>query len=273
MARLNLSHMLTGTDFSEASKGAVREALRLAAADASRRVSVVHVAREVRDAAGLRERVRTWTEALPEFAALSAGQVVPVLEVGGVVDGLSRCVQRVGATQMVIGPRPRGFLEKWFTGGVAEQLFHNVRVPVLATRGPQAQGYGRILVAVDFSSVAMAAVEMAADMARESEGCKLELVHVAQNPAAGRDLPELRAGMRATIERDLREFAAGAGLSEGVHVRVEFGAVQQVVPDVACGGCDLVCMASRSSGSFLGSTVDAVLRSTRVPMLVVYVPA
>ena len=84
----------------------------------------------------------------------------------------------------------------------------------------------------------------------------------------------LRVGLRATLEKDLNDFAGDAGLVEGFSVRVEFGAVQQVVPTVAEeGGFDLVCMASQSSGSFLGSTVDAVLRNTKLPMLVVYVPA
>ncbi len=274
MARLNLTHMLTGTDFSESSRGAVREALRLAAADSLRRVSVVHVTREVQDALALRQKVMDWTSSLPEYASVGPEQVLAELEVGGVVDGLSRCVQRTGATQLLVGPRPRGFLQRWFTGGIAEQLFHSVRVPVLATRGPSEQGYKRILVPVDFSDVARASVGLAADMANETPGCEVHLLHVAQSPPRGHDLPELRTGLRASIERDLVEFAQGAGIGDGASVRVEFGALQQVVPELAeDSGYDLVCMASQSSGSFLGSTVDAVLRNTRVPMLVVYVPA
>lgn len=274
MARLNLSHILTGTDFTDVSSGSVREALRLAARVKTRKISVVHVCREVEDAAATRERVVEWTSSLPEFAALDPSQLIAELEVGRVVEALARCVQRIGATQLVVGPRPRGFLERWFTGGVAEQLFHNVKVPVLATLEPATHGYRRILVPVDFSEVAAAALEMAADMARELPDGQLELVHVATNPAGGHDLQRLRVGLRATLEKDLNDFAGDAGLVEGFSVRVEFGAVQQVVPTVAEeGGFDLVCMASQSSGSFLGSTVDAVLRNTKLPMLVVYVPA
>lgn len=275
MARVNLSHILTGTDFSDDSAGSVREALRLASRDASRVVSVVNVAKEVADAAGRRERVMAWTRALPEFSTLSSpDQVRPELEVGKVVEGLARCVQRIGATQMVVGPRPRGFLEKWFTGGVAEQLFHSVKVPVLATRSPSAEGYRRILVPVDFSDVAAAAVHMAGDMAAETDGAEIQLLHVVSNPAGGHDLPELRARLRSSLEADLHAFASEQGLASPVGVRVEFGAVQQVVPDVAAeAGFDLVSMASQSSGSFLGSTVDAVLRNSKIPLLVVYSPA
>ena len=99
----------------------------------------------------------------------------------------------------------------------------------------------------------------------------LELLHVAASPGVPGTRSLVRS-MRTQLCAEMREFAADHDVTDVVaDYRVEFGAVQQVIPKVAgtC-GADLVCMVSRTSGSFLGSTVDAVLRSLKgIPLLVV----
>lgn len=275
----DLSHILTGTDFSESSKGAVREALRLAGGDASRRVTLVHVTRHVKDPQVLLDRLTAWAQELPEFGSLTdPAQFKPELEIGRVSSGLARCAMRIGATQLVVGPLPRTLLERYVTGGVAEQLFHSVHIPVLATRRPVEGGYKHILVPVDFSENSHRAVSLAASLARDSSAsdaaAHLELLHVAELPGGaygGVVRKGLANSVTVDIEKQLHAYAAERGVADLVgRVSAVVGVVQDAIPkEVKRCGADLVCMASSSSGSLLGSTADAVLRSVGVPMLFV----
>ncbi len=275
-----LQHILTGTDFTESSHGAVREALRIVAGDPGRKVTVLHVAESISDAVALRAQIRQWVSELPEYADLhSPEQVLPDLELGKVAAGLSRCAQRIGATKVVVGPRPRTFVERWFTGAIAEQLFRTTKVPVLATRAPATGGYASILVPVDFSPTSEVAVKVAMSLLQNASGvatpdASIRLLHVAPSHAAGpgKDMDD---SMRRTFQRQLHQFASDLGAEKFVSdYRVAFGVVQDVIPrevgELDNGTQQLVCMATRSSGSLFGSTADAVLRNIQVALLVVW---
>lgn len=273
----DLSHILTGTDFSESSKGAVREALRLAGGDASRRVTLVHVTRHVKEPQVLLDKLSAWAQELPEFGSLKdPSQFKPELEIGHVSSGLATCAMRIGATQLVVGPLPRTLLERYVTGGIAEQLFHSVYIPVLATRRPVEGGYKHILVPVDFTENSHRAVALAASLARDVSAsdpeAHLELLHVAELPGGaygGGVRKGLANSMTANIEKQLHAYAAERGVADLVgRVSAVIGVVQDAIPkEVNRCGADLICMASSSSGSLLGSTADAVLRSVGIPML------
>jgi nucleotide-binding universal stress UspA family protein len=275
---LDFSHVITGTDFSESSKGGVRESLRIISGDPSRRLTLVHVAKSIKDAGGLKGRMREWVSQLPEFNLLPDPdkQVLLDLEEGKVSVGLARSAARAGATQIIVGPLPRNILEKYLTGAVAEKLFHsaNVRVPVMATRGPAEGGYRHILVPVDFSPSSRRAAAMAASFIRDSpdavaKDARIELLHVGSNPGIHVD-KDLLASMVSEIENDLKVFASEEGLVDLVQeCHALMGVVQEVIPrEVESCGADLVCMGSGSGGGLLGSTVDAVLRNVNVPLLV-----
>ena len=277
---LDMSHILTGTDFSDSSSGGVRESLRIASGDASRKITVVHVTKEIKDAEGLRERIREWISALPEYASLAdpEAQITVDVEQGKISAGLARCAARVGATQVIVGPLPRTFTERYLTGAIAEQLFHSIRVPVLATRQPAEGGYAHILVPIDFSESSRRALSMASSLIRNTPGAvcddaHLDLLHVASMPGgvrashAGRELME---SVIADFEAELHDFAREEGVFDLVdRFRAVTGVVQDIIPREAqeC-GADLICMASGSSRGILGSTVDAVLRNVTIPLLV-----
>lgn len=276
----DLRHILTGTDFSETSKGSVRESLRLASQDPARRVTLVHVASKVTDEAELKARLRQWVEALPEYADLPdpSVQVGVEVEVGRISAALASCAQRVGATQIIVGPLTRNLMERWLTGPIAEQLFHTSDIPVLATRGPATGGYRHVLVPVDFSGHSRRAVAVAAAMLRDptvaAPDAHLELLHVAELPGGVHAVgarKELVSSLVGDLERQLRTFAAEEGVTDLVaHSRAVIGVVQDVIPREAHGcGADLICMASSSGGGLLGSTVDAVLRNVSLPLLFV----
>jgi nucleotide-binding universal stress UspA family protein len=130
-------------------------------------------------------------------------------------------------------------------------------------------------VPISLDEVARTAVELAVGAvldATSADSPAVELLHVGRSPGVSADLGDFSASLKEDLEQELRAFAATLDIEiPNLSLRVELGAVQQVVPEVvAATGADLVCMASRSSGGFLGSTVDAVLRNVAVPMLVVY---
>ncbi len=277
---MDLRHILTGTDFSDSSKGGVRESLRLAQASAARRVTLLHVTAEIKDAVALRQRMREWLQGIPEYTALDdpEGRVAVDLEQGRITSGLERCAARIGATQIIVGPLPRNFTERYLTGAIAEQLFHSTRVPVLATRAPATGGYRHVLVPMDFSDNSRRALAAAASLIRDCPGAaapdaRIELLHVASIPGGARTTQagrSLFASMAQEFEEKMTEMARQEGVEDLVDgVRALQGVVQEAIPVEArkC-GADLVCMSSSSSRGFFGSTVDAVLRNIDIPMLV-----
>lgn len=275
----NPSHILTGTDFTRHSKGPVREALRMVAADPSRRLTLVHVASQIDDARATKDKIMAWASELPEFKDLqSSDQVIPDLEIGRVPVGLARSAQRMGASLIVVGPRLRGFLEKWITGGIAEQLLHKTQVPLLATKGPATGGYKAILVPVDFSPMSRTAIETASSLLRTpgvgAEGGTLYLQHVASRPPSSSK--ETRASLEASIKNNasarLKKLSVSTGIEDLTReYRVTFGVVQSAVPRLAEEvDADLICTASKRIGGVLGSTADAILRNVEQPMLVVW---
>jgi nucleotide-binding universal stress UspA family protein len=274
------SHVLTGTDFSEASQGAVREALRLVAGDPARKVTVLHVADDIQQAAALRQRVLDWCRALPEAAALQPHQLQADLELGKVADAIARCALRLGVTLIVVGPRPRGFVETWITGGVAEQLFHKARVPVLATRQPATGGYRQVLLPLDLTAGSAAALQIGAGIVRDPSGvvhadARLHLLHVAARPAGVAGKRELEDPIRDDAYAQLKKLAEGGKIAERVEsYTAALGVLHDVIPrQIAALHVDLICMITRHSGSLMGSAVDAVLRNTDTPLLVAWPPA
>ncbi len=274
---IDLSHILTGTDFSETSKGAVRESLRLASGDPGRRVTLTHVTRAVKDAAALRAKLQQWVQGLPEFVNLhDPSQVTCELEIGKVSTGLSRAAQRLGATIIVVGPLPRTLMERFLTGGVAEQLFHSASIPVLATRGPATNGYRHVLIPVDFGDGSRHAMKLASAVVKDptmsANNAHLDLLHVAELPGGVHAVgarKELVSSITSDFENQLERFAQEEGVDDLVErSRAVIGVVQDVITKEASAcGADLICMASQNAGGLLGSTADAVLRHVQIPLL------
>ena len=278
---LDFSHIISGTDFSDSSKGGVRESLRIVSGDERRRFTLVHVAKEIKDADALKRRMAQWLAELPEYSLLPDPdkQVHLDLEEGKVSVGLARSAARSGATQIIVGPLPRNILEKYLTGAVAEQLFHTTSVPVMATRHPLSGGYRHILVPVDFSPSSRRAAAMAASFIRDSpdavaEDAHVELLHVVSMPGIRAD-KDLLESMLLEVEGDLRAFAEAEGIADLVSkVHALTGVVQEVIPREVDGcGADLVCMGAGAGSGLLGSTVDAVLRNVKIALLVSPIPA
>lgn len=275
---LDLSHLLTGTDFSDKSTASVREALRLAAGDPARRVTVLHATDAISKASAMRQRVLDWVMALPEASALDPSQIIPDLEVGRVADAFVRCAQRIGATQLVVGPRPHGFVETWITGGIAEKLFHRVSVPVLATRTVAEGGYRNILLPLDLSEVSAEAFQMALDLVNDAcaahPEARIHLLHVAHRMGGISGARELEDPIRLSTTAQLKALTLHMDAAARVgSYTAAFGVVHDIIPkQIDALGVDLICMVTRHSSNLMGSTVDAVLRNIQVPLWVAWLP-
>lgn len=283
MGALDFGHIVTGTDFSETSKGSVREALRLAASTSQTKVSVVHVASGRNpDIGELEVHLRAWVAELDEAAVLSDHQrIVPVVATGNVAEALARYAAEHQAGLIVVGPLAHTLFEK-ISGGPAEQLFGATHTPILVTRRPST-GYEHILVPVDFSRISRRVLGLAADLARDASlsgpEAALDLVHVYRIPGGVHGAVarrQIEAPMRADLEAELRNFAAECGVADVTATyRCLRGVPHQVIPqDAASCRADLVCMGSVGTGTLkraiLGSSTSAVLSNVDCPLLVVW---
>ena len=131
-----------------------------------------------------------------------------------------------------------------------------------------------LLLATDFSARCDRAQDRAVQLALQWDA-RLTAVHAIDATDVPNDLPS-RQGRPNAVERAKRlleeEFAATEGLRASVHV--EQGKPKKVILDVATKQhCDLIVTGIAGNEplgqSFLGSTVTALTRSAKVPVLVV----
>jgi nucleotide-binding universal stress UspA family protein len=189
-----------------------------------------------------------------------------------------------GADLVVVGTRGLTGLKRLFLGSVAENVVRASQTSVLVARG-QVAGFGRVLVAVDFSPASERAVDMACALAEP--GGELVLFHAWQFPPG-------TAGLRATTAKngdavgELREqiLALNAGRGEALCRRVtrtgrsarfvqEHGAAAaEIQAQLEAVPYDLVCLSTHGHRGFrrflLGSVTEATVRHAPCSVLVVH---
>ena len=185
-------HILVATDFSEASRRALCDALTLAA-DYNAQLSVVHVVHHDRSNATLEsppeldlERAYAQERIAALIDELGTEQKITTILVnhGPVVEAVVRVIKEGAVDILVIGTRGRGGLQKLALGSVAEQLLRVAPCPVM-TIGPKADiaaimngpGFHSILFATDFGQGSERALPLALMLAREHEA-KFILLHM-----------------------------------------------------------------------------------------------
>jgi nucleotide-binding universal stress UspA family protein len=185
-------HILVATDFSEASRRALCDALVLAKEN-SAQLSLIHVLQPDRQYGALENPPELDLERIAAEKQIKAlvDELGPELKVdttlvrhGPVAEQVAAVIEEQAIDLLVIGTRGRGGLQKLALGSVAEELLRVAPCPVM-TIGPKADiatvtngpGFHRILFATDFGKGSAKARPLALALARAQQA-KLILLHM-----------------------------------------------------------------------------------------------
>jgi nucleotide-binding universal stress UspA family protein len=218
-------------------------------------------------------------------------RVVSALLAGPVADILTHYVRDSQTDLVVMSTHGRGPLHRAWLGSVADHLIRNLEVPVLLVRprervsapaGPP--GIGRIMVPLDGSPLAEAALAPAAALARLL-GAEVTLLQVVPPLIAGTaplgprliGYHEEIIALRRIEAHDYLQGLAEGMEQEGVHAAaaaVLGPGVAETILNVARGDrIDLLAVATRGQGGIrrltLGSVADKLVRAAEVPVLVI----
>lgn len=210
---------------------------------------------------GFRERV---VNELPAPALLEAGK---------------------GASLLVVGARGRGGFKGLLLGSVSQQCVHHAPCPIAVLR-PTTETHAdedaasRVVVGIDGSETAQAALQWAVDEARV-RGAALEVVHAWHTPyVAGYpyvpafDPDQFEASARAAIETALDRVDT-TGLAQPIERLTPLGRAAPVLLDAAK-GADVVVVGARGLGGFagmlLGSVSHHLAHHATCPVVVVPTP-
>jgi nucleotide-binding universal stress UspA family protein len=197
---------------------------------------------------------------------------------------IAECSAANGAALIAMSTHGHSGLRRWALGSVASKLVHATHVPIFLTRsGGQSlsptHSLRRILVPLDGSSYARAALPLTLDLARRA-GAEVVLCHVVA------PLDVYAAGsFRATVAREhdrqheaqkaLADLASQCG-SPDVAIRtvVTTGEASEEIARVAAWEqADVIAMATHGRSGVrrwtLGSVADNVLHTSNVPLLLV----
>jgi len=297
------SRILVAVDGSAPSDSAVELALRLRAPNQTVRFvaaldrdavvagytadpSMGHVIGE-----GLRQAEaerRSALEAASNAARAVGVEPTAVLREGAAVDAILTEAHASNASCIAIGTHGRRGIARAVLGSCAEGVLRRSDVPVLiAHAGSIASGadpFERILCAVDDSPAARLAYDTAAALAAQ-RGAELHVLTVVDEFAANfsldgsnpyRAMSELRAQAQAMIEALAAEAIARGGRIK-LHVVGGADIADRIVHCATATGCGLVTIGTHGrdglARAILGSTAEAVLRSSTIPVLVLRDPS
>jgi nucleotide-binding universal stress UspA family protein len=188
------------------------------------------------------------------------------------------------ADLLVVGARGLGAVTGFMLGTVSNAVARHAHCSVLVVKGAP-RPMRRVLIAVDGSEQALAAVRFVADLPLEP-GTIVQLVGVVVPPQYPLTVefatPELVAGLTGIMEDERRRLAAALVQAEDAlrlrPVTIECGgstgnAAEEIVAAAERGDADLIVVGARGLGPvkrlLLGSVSGRVLHQARVPVLIV----
>ncbi len=289
-----LKTILVGVDFSECSRRALEQAVRLARWN-NAQLSLIHVQDSSElELAGVEFpppvdelRARHRERAIAQLTEWAEQSGVPAQASREVINGsplevLLQASQRRRADLLVLGATGESSLPCG-TGTLATKCLRKASTKVMLVNANQVRPYRRVLACVDFSEASRVAVAQALHVADQDQA-ELHLLHVFRaewqiwnfhQPMPA--LSEFEKNYRAIMENNLRHFVAvpprimasysvtaaethGAGIADYAH-RV---------------GADLVVLGSKGRTNLkyvlLGSTVERMLKKIASSVLVVRPP-
>ena len=225
-----------------------------------------------------------------ESTAKSLATLSPVPWTAAVVSGLDcdGILQRAHdgkADLIVMTTHGRGAIDRFFLGGVADELLRQTAVPVLLVR-PQDPAPGimpepvleHVLVPLDGSSLAERILEPALDVVRLWKGRCTLLRVVDASPATGAGWPHrprpLEQEQESAAEAYLEKIAARLrqeGATVQTRVVVAPHAAPAILEQAQTQRCDFIALATHGWGGLrrmlLGSVTDKVVRGSTLPVL------
>ncbi len=286
-------HILVGADFSVESRGAVAAAVRLSRRDGAR-LTLVHVAgdwevQRLEEEAGSydpREKpVYVLRERLEAMLAEEGGEGLDahcMVARGTAPERMTRLTWEVGCDLVVVAPTGKGRMGRALLGSTAEALVRGSRVPVWVARPRPGGEIQRVVVGLDYTIAAHAAVRAAVAQAFLSGGV-VDVVHVSDTRDDGLAVARGPEGMETAGARRLASYlgdrlpdlAEHAGLMKGHTI---FGEPAEALASYASAtGADLVVVGTHERGSvrefFVGSTARRLLGDLPCCLLVTRDPS
>jgi nucleotide-binding universal stress UspA family protein len=176
----------------------------------------------------------------------------------------------------------RSGITRWVMGSVTDKVLHTSQKPLLLIRAkeepPKAVGFKRILVPLDGSAVAEAALPFVERLARQLRAkLLLEQVVLPATAYAGVFIPstvsvleEIKAGAREYLER-IAKGARRAGVTAGISIDVGYVA-EALLEAAKARKADLIALSTHGRSGperwIMGSVADAVVRHAELPCLV-----
>lgn len=235
--RVRFKNVLVATDFTPASRNAIRAAAGIAG-QAEANVYLFHVVRPVvypaeaamvvppnnEPAVELARAELTRLARTPRLAGIHHEEIV---RCGAIWEELERVIREKHIDLIVVGTHEQTRVEKFVIGSVAEEIFRQAYCPVM-TVGPSVTAreageaeFREILYATDFSVQSLRGAQYATALAQE-HNADLTLMNVSEPPKERAVNAEMRA--KAAIVARMRELVPeDANLWCEPHFRVEFG--------------------------------------------------
>lgn len=280
--------VLAGTDLTEASEPVLRAAAAICAATGAT-LHVLHAfdfapSPYLESAAGLATFQDRITACEGELRAQVA-RVVPAgvkaaeprLEIYAAHRALADHARDVDAELVVIGPHARREMEIGFLGGTADRLLRTLEVPCLVVRGEPRMPPRRVVVPMDLSEWARAALDVATSWAGGLGGdgrAEVSVIHVYPKVLTGPGQPFDRAQVLPGWNEALKD-AARAAPDVDLREEILWGdrPGDEIVAFAQREGADLVVMATHGYGAvkraLLGGTAHAVASRSPCPVLLV----
>jgi len=279
-----MDNIIVGTDFSDESKPALAQALRVAKHSGGKLLLVHALDQSLRD---IYPEVLAKLEAV-QAECIAAGVDTKERVVIGYPDtSIPSTARDVNADLVVVGTHGRTGVKRYLMGSVAERVVRSCETNVMVARERSAGegGYKRVLVPTDFSQAAENALVTATRIA--APDAKVELFHAWQLPGAvtgywgpaadnGAVLGPLRSQVVEAIEGQARRLLERhTDLHPGIQfVDKEDVPTHAIRKQLEDGEYDLVVMGSHGRRGFrrwmLGSVAEMTVRYAPCSVLVVH---
>lgn len=218
------------------------------------------------------------TDRLKKLFEATASSVEIIIKTGHthkIIDGV---IRQYDADLVVIGSgTPDNIYEKVF-GSTADRVVRSSRCPILVAKGHSTEAWRQVVVAVDLSEAAKAAVEATARIAPTAT---TNLIHIVEIPMnfeqamlkAGTSAKEIKRYRDAKAQFARKELLAVFSSDHDVPIRITHGSASRVLVQLATRGeVDLIALGAQGKNAMsrlmLGSITHKILKQASCDVLV-----